>query len=413
MSRKLDETRSFLDLYFHICGESEVPHSYNLWAGISLIAGAVADRVWFTKFHGKKLAPNLYVALIGPSANGKGEAIDTAVRLTLDHPKIALYNGKASPQYLMSWMTRKRTLEDGTQVDCSKVYFVTPELSMALGKGDSADAIIKHMTELYTGRAIPILDGTVTRGLQRLTDYCVNWLIGTTLEWLLETVPASSISGGFFGRIIGVYEGYVRDRRVPVPKAPHDYDEVVAHLHARLTELVEIDGEFEMTPKARMTMNEWYTSRDWPSDESLVPAFKRQDDLVLKLAMILSLADDLGLVITAKHVLRAQTLSDSVLRKLGDIQAAAATTPATRGIAFVQQYLKGMRRPIMRSEILRRFVAKGLGDRDTLDIALRTLEDSNTVVHRPTGRGTSYQWLGKRRLPKDEISNNGGPPERD
>ena len=406
-----DRPNNFLDAYLHHCGVSEVPHSYNVWAGISLLAGAVADRVWFTKFHGKRLAPNLYVALIGPSANGKGEAIDTAVRLTLDHPKIALYNGKASPQYLMQYMSRKRQLDDGSVVDTSKVYFITPELSMALGKGDSADAIIKHMTELYTGRAVPMLDGTVTRGLQRLTDYCVNWLIGTTLDWLLETVPPSSISGGFFGRIIGVYEGYVRDRRIPVPRAPHDYDEVVAYLHARLTELVEIDGEFEMTPKAREALTNWYTTRDWPGDESLVPAFKRQDDLVLKLSMILSLADDLGLVISAKHVARAIALSESVLKKLGDIQAAAATTPATRGIAFLQQYLKGMRRPIMRSEILRRFVSKGLGDKDALDVAIRTLEESGTVTRRALGRGAAYQWLGRRRLPQDEAHTNGGPPE--
>lgn len=409
-SRKLAETTDFVDLYTYHCGESEIPFEYQLWSGLALLAAAVADRVWYSKFRGKKLAPNLYVALIGPSANGKGEAIDTAMRLALEHPKIATYNGKASPQYLMQYMSHSHDTEDGTNVNHAKIFLVTPELSMALAKGDAADTFIKHMTELYTGRPYPLTDGTISRGHHVLKDYCCNWILGTTLEWMRDVVPAEAISGGFFGRIVGVYHGYVKDRRIEIPRYPSDYDEVVSFLHAKLTELCEIDGEFTLTPKAQDIMTTWYQGREWPADDALAPAFKRQHDLVLKLAMLLSLSESLSLVISRVHIVKAQQLSEGVIRRLSEIQAAAAAGPATKGIAFVQQYLRGIRRPAMRTEILKRFYAKGMGDTEMLSLALRTLEDSGVVAHQQQGRGVQYAWVGRKRMPQDPSDNGASAP---
>jgi hypothetical protein len=407
---KLDTTTSFIDLYTHTCGESEVPYSYNLWAGISILAAAVADRVWYEKFPGKKLPPNLYVGLIGPSANGKGEAIDTAVRLTQQHSAINVYNGRATPQFLFQWMARSRNAEDGQRYDNNKVLVVHEELSEAIDRGDSADRFVKFMTRHYTSRPYLTVDGTITRQLQGVTDPCLSWLFGSNLDWMLDVFPPSAISGGTWGRIVGVYQGYNLAYRKRKPSAPFDYDRVIDHLHMRLDELTAIEGPFWMTEHAEHIAEKWYTEREAPSDEALVPAWKRQDDLVLKLAMILSLSDSLDLKIGGHHMWRAQELSEVVMRKLGEIQAAAATTPDTRGISFAKQVLKGAKRPVLHTELLKKFYAKGLGGRDQLLNAVQTLMDSGEVLHRDSGRSRVYMWGGKRRMvrgksePEDESA---------
>ena len=52
---------TFLDYYMQYCGESEVPHRWHRWAGISLLAAALADRVGIDRGSNKWLVPNLYV----------------------------------------------------------------------------------------------------------------------------------------------------------------------------------------------------------------------------------------------------------------------------------------------------------------------------------------------------------------
>lgn len=400
MRSKLDTTTSFIDLYLYACGTSEVPLPYHLWSCVALIAAAASDRVWFEKFPGEKLPPNMYVGLIGPSANGKGQAINRVVTFAAQHPPLNIYNGRATPPFLRQWMGRQRLGDDGRHYDNNKVLVVHEELGEAIDRGDSADQFVKFMTGNYTPQPFLKFDGTITRDLKKIREPCFNWLFGSNLQWMLDVFPPTTISGGTWGRIVGVSQGYNLDLRIRKPSAPYDYDRVIDHLHQRLDELLAIEGPFIMTPHAEMIEDRWYNDRDAPSDESLVPAWKRQHDLVLKLAMVLSLSDSLDLKIAGHHMWKAQELSELVMRKLGEIQAAAATTNDTKGISFAKQFLKGIGRPVLHTELLRKFYSKGLGGATELMNAINTLRESGEVTHRDGGRARVYMWAGRRKMPK-------------
>ena len=397
MHSKLDTTSSFIDLYLHACGDSEIPLAYHLWSCVSLIAAAVEDRVWYEKFRDDKLPPNLYVGLLGPSANGKGEAIKRAMKIAAQHPRLHVYNGRATPQFLFQHMGKNRQAEDGQHYPNNKIMLVQEELGDSIDRGDSADHFVKFMTANYSKQPFLKMDGTITRDLKIIRDPCFNWLFGSNMDWMLDVFPSTSISGGAWGRIIGVNQGYT-DKRVRKPTSPFDYDCVMDHLHMRLDELLAIEGPFCMTQHADTVEAQWYDERETPSDDSLRPAWKRQHDLTLKLAMILSLSDGLDLRITGRHMGKAQELSEVVMRKLGEIQAAAVTTPETRGISFAKQTLKGVKRPMLHTELLRKFYAKGLGGRDQLLHAIQTLEESGEIAHRDGGRSRVYMWVGKKKM---------------
>jgi len=406
--RFLAEPRSLIDCYLYACGDSEVPPQYHLWSFISLLAASVADRVWTVKFG--RLLPNLYVALLGPSANGKDTAIDAMMDLASQHPKLGAINFRSTAPALIQYMSRQRQSENGVTYGNSRLHIVMPEISMSLRKGDVADDFVKVMTALYGGKPYALTDMTIGRGSQTLRDYTLNWIFGSVLEWLLDVIPHTAISGGTFGRIVGVHYGYDHTKRFYVPTWPGDRDEVIDHIHKRLDDLAELEGPFIVTRRADMQLRQWYDERQVPDDESLIPAWKRQHDLILKLSMLLSLSDGLDLTIRDTHVHKAQQLSEAVIRRLADIQAAASTSRDTQGIVFVRQVMKSMKRPMMRTELMKRLINKGIGGATALDEIMNSLVGGGEVEQMRVGRGAVYEYKGRRKMPKSS-GNGAGPDE--
>lgn len=396
----LDQETNLLKLYMYHVGESEVPEEYHLWCCLSMIASCAANRVWLEKFRGRPLAPNLYVFLLGPSAVGKGEAIDTAVRFVKNNPRVGLYAGEATAQYLLRRMGRPRRTEEGKLVlENSKLFIVTPELAMSLGKGEIADAFIKHMTEMYTGRDYPMRKGTVTQGDEIvLKDYCMNWLAGTNREWLLQCMPRDAIAGGPFGRIATVSAKYDLDRRFYRPKYPHDYEAVVDYMQERIDTLSHVEGQFSMSAEARETEEHWYMNRPSPTEEALIPVWKREHDLLLKLAMVLSLTDNIDLVIRKPHVVQAQRLCAEVFKAMPDLLEFASTTIETAGLQMVMEYMRQMKK-VLHSTLVRYTSSHGVSGSRLREI-LDTLIQSRRMQKIDDPRyGRAYVWTERRRIP--------------
>src|SRR5205085_1370049 len=151
-----------------------------------------------------------------------------------------------------------------------------PELKMSVGTGGLADDFITKMTEWYKGR-LEIRDGTRTSGEKVLRSLCINWLAGTTREWLIDSLGQNNIEGGFLGRCVTVEAKY-NDLRFRRPLYPPDYDEVMEHLKARFRALQYLGGTFVLTPEAESVEEAWYMKRPRPADESLIPTWKREHD---------------------------------------------------------------------------------------------------------------------------------------
>jgi len=207
MKRKLEETLNFCELYKHYVGHREVPPQYDRWACFSLIAASVGKRVWIEKFTGSKLAPNLYVILIGPSGCGKGVAVDDAtIPYATRTPKLNHYRGKATAPYLVDFLgkTKKSELENKWVIDSRSIYLLTPELSLSVGSGPLAEEFIKMMTELFTGGDYDYQHGTRTRGNVTIRGHCVNWLGASTESWFVRALSQDAIESGALARMVTI-----------------------------------------------------------------------------------------------------------------------------------------------------------------------------------------------------------------
>lgn len=395
----LAETSNLLRLYIHHTGTTEVPDEFHLWSCLSMIGAAVSDRVWFEKFKGSKLAPNLYVILVGPSGIGKEIAIRTASKFLEKVPRVNLYRGKVTAPSLIDYLCSEQKTEAGDWLpQNTKLFLVTPELAMSVGVGGKADDFVKFMTEIYSGD-YTLREGTRMHGQKRIENPCVNWLAGTTRQWLFDSVSKEAILSGFFARIGYVEARYNLEKRVTEPSYPLDYKEVTDYIGAYVKALTRLEGVFTMSEQAKEMRAQWYKNRPAPDDEALLPSWKREDDFILKLAMVLSLADGMDLVIDKRHVMKAQQLSRGIQKKMPTLMIAAMSPREADGLQFVAKVLEENER-LPHSTLLR--IA---GNRGIMAFQLReimdTLRQQNLVEVVPQGYGKGglvYMWRRKKHM---------------
>ena len=343
MGTILNTTQNFLKLYLHACGKSEVPTGFHLWSCLSLIAACVADRVKICWIEEQPISPNLYVFLIAPSGIGKNVATTIASQYIVAQDgwvkeRVNYYRGKLTPQFLHDKLGAKAySAEKDAYVQAnSKIWFVTPELTYGMGKGELSEQLVETMTELYSSGHIVISEGTRTRGELTVEDPNINWLAGTTKEWLVDAVKPKGIKSGFFARVIPIhYRKMIPEEAVWAPIYPRDRPWVVQYLRARVQALCYTEGVFEITPEADAYGRQWYFNRAKPEDEFSAVFWNRAREMMLKIAMLLALADGGPLKILPTHFQKAHTWYEMMQEAAKVLIELACQTPQTHGVKTV------------------------------------------------------------------------------
>lgn len=380
------KTENILELYMYATGKSEVPPAWHKWCCLTMVAASLADRVWFENGPWQKLAPNLYTMLVGPSGLGKGMAIDFAMQFTSDIHNV-IY-GVATKHGLVDQITAE--YDGSSLVPPSKILLVQPELAEAVGTGNLADTFVKGMTSFYNPSTKAYEEKTRTHGLKQAKDkHCINWLSGSTQEWIGDCVSLEAMMSGFFGRTCTVPGFYKFDERVyEIVKVPQ-YDEVVDYLKERFRELFILEGPFEMLPAAREEDENWYMNRPAPTPE-MAPFWKRQHDLIKKLAMLLSACDHLDRTITRTHIVEAQKLAKEIESYMPIIMAKAMQDHKRQDNHKILAEIRRMPRGIHRTN-LSRFASKLGINAKQLDTILAELIEMEMIESFSRSRRTWYR----------------------
>src|SRR2546425_1209776 len=294
------EQGNALDKYVYVAGESETPPQFHKACAIALAAACLQNRVWAATTRHSKLYPNLYTILLAPSGAGKGQAIQYALSYLNDDQKAGsgLYTGKATGAFLTDFLNMDEgKLDDGT----TRVFLVYPELANSLGRKDLAQDFVTTMTDLFTGDLPTFMHGTRTKGLVKVGKPCVNWLAGSTKEWLGSTIQATAVEGGFSARCLFIEGQYASVRRW-VPEYAADVEAVRLQVENWVQKMLTVGGEMVLSGEAEDLGEMWYTTRERPHFPDSLPSWYRIRELSIKIAMILALAESDRLVIEARHL---------------------------------------------------------------------------------------------------------------
>lgn len=380
---------SFLEWYTYAAGTSLVPAQYHLWCGLAAVAACVADRVYYEKFKGERLTCNLYVGLIGPSGVGKNQAIRRAQKRVEALPDerlklVQVYRGKISAEGILSRLGEK------SKKFGNFVWLITPELAMQVGGGPKAESFITHMTELFDSDT-KLQDYTRTSGHFVVDRPCANWTFGTTEEWMLRSVGKADILGGFFARIFPI-PGERSELRIPKPLYPDDYDVINEWLSQYLAALTSVQGAMSLDTYADELHTWWIETRSEPVDEMLWHFYTHGDNLVLKLAMVLALADQYKLVIEYKHMAGAIDLYEWVLAQLPNVLEFAHFNPERERIDLLAAYFQRNGHDWLPHVDVLRFASNRGMARDVFKMTLDTLIERGDVKVGSVGTGRGYRW---------------------
>jgi len=389
-----DGSDNFIALYRRMQGQSEIPAEYHFWSCIALIGAVLSDRVyvvWATR----RLAPNLYVFLIGPSGSGKDYAIESA--LSLVHPLniVRIYNGRTTAPHLVDMIGTADY--EPPDPEKAKIWLTMPELSLSLGTGDQADSMVRLLTGIYgtgPGNEVPFSEGTRTRGQKIITNPCVNVLAGSTAEWHTDSISTAAVQGGFYARAFVVQGDYKLDdpMRQWEPVLPSDYEEIRARLRSRLIAMSKIKGEMRLTTKALAKAVKWYHNRKLPT-YPVIPWWQRMRAHALKLSIIFAVADGETKVIKEKHVSVAIKVVSSLEEQMPEVIRFASSGVESRLVNRIYDIIKRYRQ-ISRTDLIRNVSSSGV-TAAKLNVVIETLVEAGDIEEVSTSRGGAiYRWLG-------------------
>lgn len=303
---------NWLMAYMEYTKESESPDNYHTWAALSALASAARRNVFLDQGI-YVLFPNLYVALVGPAGRtAKSTSIYLCGRVLRQANNLKFGPDACTKEDLIRQMAESKFNNQCT------LTLHSSEFSSILDP--SGIMMIQFLTDIYDCNYVDKKKGwlysTKHQGKDVILNPCLNILVGTTASYLAESIPSNVTGHGFASRIIFVNEE--TERQVNPRPGPLD-DALAQCLVNDLNHIGSIYGQFKWADhEAESTYDTYYRGLyvNPPTDERIQGFHWRKKTHVLKVAMLLSLAESDSLLITSREINTAVKLLHSLEQTL-------------------------------------------------------------------------------------------------
>jgi len=377
---------TFLTDLLDITKEAESPRSFMFWSGLSAISATTRRNVWINKKI-YKLYPNTYTMLVARSGLRKGFPVKIAQKLVeaLDVTKVI--SGRNSIQAIILELSRQWTLESGKVLNDAHAFVVNDELGSLLVEDPSAQTIL---TTLYDSFYHSNWTDTLkSDGRKVLKDICITMLSATNQVHLTEFLDTTSVTGGFIGRTLIIYEE--KKSRI---NALIDDDEIVemnlVPLIERLKVISEIKGQMILEKTSKDLYRNWYKEynekMELNTSDDETGTSERLHDHILKISTLLSLSERDDRIITPQHIEDAIDLCTSFTTSVKRITLGRGKSESSDKTRVVLEYL--ISQPDF-STTRKKLLRAKYGDLDAIDLdkILDTMSQAGIVNQTNTSQG--------------------------
>jgi len=364
----------FIEDYLTYSSGNEAPTLFHHWASIATISATVGKRVWFTQGHWA-LNPNLYIIFVGNPANGKSTAMKIA-RGMVKKTKLA--------QICPASITKERMTEllAATESPCIQ------KILRPGSNGSEPTTYEFRQLSIFANELVTLLSVSGVSMIEFLTDVWdedddfevqtkrsgndfilhpyITLLGCMTPKITTSLLQQNIISGGLVRRCIFPFS---QESREPIPFVVIEPEQYAAHDRClkSLTRISEARGEFQFEPEARATFSAWYIKNKNRLNANpnlpFADYFQSKSELVIKLSMLLSLAESNSLLITTPHVTESLSLLSRTEKNLSKVFRDLGDNKQANLAEKIMEMLEGG--PVLEKEIYRDLFNDG--DRDTID----------------------------------------------
>ena len=313
--------------------ELESPVSFWYWSAIAALSAILKDQVWLNR-QIYNLYPNIYVMLHAESGLKKGPPISMARQLVKPVNNTRIISGRSSIQGILKDLGTAFTQPGGKVISKSVAFICSSELSSSIVEDRVATKIL---TDLYD-RQYNVGEWRSLLKMEsfELKDPTITMLTATNEAMSEDFFTRSAIQGGYFARTFIVYEkeSSVSNSLIyPLSNPPNytnsaDYLKVVAKLNGEFHAIAQNDRTDEYRwKKTKHGREVWFNEvgiiyDDWYENfKELIKSSERDEtgtlnrfgDSVLKVAMLLSLAQEPTLILKKEAMLEAIVESEKLL----------------------------------------------------------------------------------------------------
>lgn len=191
---------------------SRMPDECVFWTVMSYCGAAIQDRV-LIDWAGKPIYPNLPLLIVAPSGYGKTSTMHLVQRLF----------GRELPYKIPEDSTAESAAKvmakyGGTYFRNSVAYWTIPEMADVFGKKDYQQGLIARVTRILDNPRDREVSRSTKDEVIRIPGVAVlNWMAGTTFEWLSQHVEEAVSTGGFLPRLM-VLNTEEKPKFVPDPQ---------------------------------------------------------------------------------------------------------------------------------------------------------------------------------------------------
>lgn len=287
--------------------EYESPIMFWWWSAITAISAVVKDNVWINRGGLFDLYPNIYTILYADSGLKKGPPISMAKQLVKEVGNTKIISGRSSIQGILSHLARSESKPGGMIEKKSAGFICASELSSSLVRDEAALDILTDLYDrIYHGGGY---DSILKQESFTLVDPTVSLLGGINEAHADALFSSKDIKGGYIGRSFIIHESKRNKRNslINKPEFIPNYKESAKYLK----ELSVVRGPFEdleNTPVGELFHN-WYNEFIDKIEEQKIKdptgTLNRFSESVMKVAMLISLADSPNKIISIEHMREA------------------------------------------------------------------------------------------------------------
>lgn len=347
---------SWIDDVLDACEDAETPRNYLKWSCLVSIAAVSAPNVKLDMQY-YTIRPNIYCILVGDSGIGKNFPIDLAKDLVRLVDTTRVIDGRNSIQALIQELGRAETRKGKPMIPDARALFGANEFANFCIEDPQALTIL---TDLYDNHRMwkNTLKGS---GVDFLKNVSVTLFGGAAPVHLKQVVPENAIGGGFLGRTIIVNEDKRAKFNSLINKKKRtrvlDKEKLAKHL----IEVSKLEGDFEVEEQAQDWFDSWYIDLRKREEENK----DRQEKIgglrqrfhvhVLKVAMLLSMAERLDKVLTQKHIEDSLEICKSLITGAHKAFLGTGKSPLVHQTSLCIQYMLKHNNQASRQKLLTTF----------------------------------------------------------
>jgi len=325
---------TWLDDIVNEHSEFESPLTFWRWSALASISAVVKDQIWLPRYL-YNLYPNIYVMLHAESGLKKGPPVAMASQLVSAINNTKIISGRSSIQGILKEMGTAHTIPGGKISTTSTAFICSSELSSSIVDDPVA---AKILTDLYD-RHYRVGEWASLLKMEsfKLSKPTITMLTASNEAMSESFFDKSAIQGGYFARTFIIYENTENRSNALLipPKWIPDYKKSSEYLR----ELIKLKGPF--APMGSRDKTDIYTEIYTDSNETgyltksgliyqlwyeeFKKVIKEQEikdstgtlnrfgDSVLKVAMLLSLAEKPDLIISEIAMIEAIDICEKLI----------------------------------------------------------------------------------------------------